>query len=63
MMNVYVHSLNHHRIRPSCEIPEARVNVCVCVCVLPDSVHTHTGPGLINMKQPISDFVEEQRKQ
>ena len=30
---VSVNFLNHHRIRPSCEIPEARENMCVCVCV------------------------------
>ena len=41
MMNIHVHFLNH-RIRPPCEVPEGRENVYE----LPDSTHTHTGPGL-----------------
>ena len=45
-MNVsesHVHFLNH-RIRPSWNTRSGLV--CVCVCVLPDSAHTHTGPGI-----------------
>ena len=37
MMNVYINFENHHHIRPSCKIPEARENVCV----LPDSSAPH----------------------
>ena len=30
----------HNCIRPSCEIPEAKENVCMCVCS--QTIHTHT---------------------
>ena len=36
--HIHIHFLNHHRIRPSCEIPGARENVCVCS----QTMHTHT---------------------